>query len=416
MRIFRLFKRQKNDLPISVRGEIKEISMADLENWLENFLATSSLDSKIATLKRDLSSKVIRLNELLNELENSKIKDEKVIPERVKSIFEGNKKAFLDKFRIFIPDLKLPENREEMDEFLEKTSEKINALSEDTQRNYFVLKEFVEDHVRPITSKLKDIDLLISKSRAEFDKTNLSKIKDIRKLKSKYMNVLKEMETLEHELKHTIMMKESEIERKSKFDGKIEDLRNTKAYEEYTDLQKREIKLKENIENTEKEIKELFSKLEYILKKRHNETAHNLTAKYTTEPVQALIDDASFHIVTEISHIKRNLKEMVSKKEKRDSILLLLEEATEDKINSLRKSIMSHYEDFNSVVSRLKDNHYERSMTERENWIKSVNRNIETLEKKQQDIEDLIERMNPKFIKQKIRDILRLLDESVELK
>lgn len=411
MGLLRLFRKEKKIL-----NTVKEIGMDNLENWLENFLATSDLDSRIIMLKRDISSKVIRLNELLNELERVKIKEEKVINERAKSIFEGNKKAFIEKIRAFIPELRIPENKEEIDEFLEKTSEKINTLSEETQKNYFILREFVEHTVRPVTSKIKDIDTLISNARSEFDRTNLSKIKEIRAHHKKYGFVMNEIKSLEEELRHTLKMKESEIERKSKFDSKIEDLKNTKAYEEYRDLQDREIKLKDKLSGIEKEIKELFSKLEYILKKRHNETQHTLLEKYTTEPVKALAEDDSLHIIEELSHIKNKIKEMVSKKEKRESILQSIEEAKGQKISELRNALVSTKEDLDSVIMRLKDNHYERSLTERENWIKSVNKNIEAIEKKQQDIEDLIERMNPKCIKQKIKDILKLIDESVELK
>ncbi len=411
MGLLKLFKKEDK-----TSRNIKEISIDELENWLENFVATSGLDPKVAFLKRDILSKVIRLNELLEELERAKIKDEKVIPERVKSIFEGNRKAFIEKIRAFIPELNIPDNKEDIIEFLEKVSDKLNTLSEDTQKNYFVLKEFVEDNIRPITSKIKDIDVLISNARGDFDKTHLSKVKEIHAHYKKYKFVLEEIEKLTHELKNTVKMKESELERRSRFDSKIEQLKETKAYEEYKDLQEREARLKESIANTEREIKELFSKLEYILKKRHNETQHNLLEKYTSSPIEALVEDASFHILVELAHIKNNIKELVAKKEKRESILLSVNEASEQKITSLRKDIVSLRDELNSVVSRLKDNHYERSLTERENWIKSVNKNIEAIEKKEQDIEDLIERMNPKYIKQKIKDILKLIDPSVELK
>jgi DNA repair exonuclease SbcCD ATPase subunit len=411
MGILGMFKKEKRLLE-----KTKEVSIQDIENWLENFVETSGLDSKIGVLKRDISSKVTRLNELLTDLEHAKIKEEKVIPDRLKSIFEGNRKAFLEKVRAFITELKVPEKREEIDEFLERISEKLNILSEDTQKNYFVLKEFVEDHVRPVTSKIKDIDAMISNARSEFDKTNLSKIKEIRAHHKKYNFIMDEIEKLNEELKHTIKMKESELERKSKFDSKIEEFKNTKAYEEYKQLQAREIALKESLVKAEKEIKELFSKLEYVLRKRHKVTGHNLLEKYASSPVDALTEDASFFISEELRNIKNNLKDLALKKEKRDAVFESLEDAGDQKIIALRKNLVSLRDELEMVIIRLKDNHYERSLKERENWVESVNKNIEAIEKKQQDIEDLIERMNPKYVKQKIKDLLKLIDESVELK
>lgn len=409
MGILRIFRKEN-------KRESKEINIHELENWLRNYRDSSGIDSKINVLSRDITSKVIRLNELLNELENAKLKEENVVPERVKNIFEGNKAAFIDKIRAFILELKLPEERENIDSFLESLSEKINRLSEDTQKNYFVLKEFVEDHIRPVVAKIKDIDVMISNARADLEKTNIAKIREIKNLHKKHDFLLKEIENLSNELEHTIQMKTSEIDRRSKFDSKIEQLKETKAFEEYKTLLEREKSITARIISLEKEIKEVFLKLEYALKKRFNTTQNTLLDKYSSQPVEALLEDASLRILEEIAHIKNNIKEIALKKEKREAIIKNLEDVTDQKIIGLKKELHSLKEELEMVISRLKDNHYERSLKERENWVASVNKNIEAIEKKQQDIEDLIERMNPKYVKQKIRDLLKIIDSDVDLK
>ena len=40
--------------------------------------------------------------------------------------------------KVFPKELKVPSNPEEVDEFLEQVSGKLNTLSEDTQKNYFI--------------------------------------------------------------------------------------------------------------------------------------------------------------------------------------------------------------------------------------------------------------------------------------
>ncbi|MGV8169630.1 MAG: hypothetical protein ACP5N3_06265 [Candidatus Nanoarchaeia archaeon] len=409
MAIFDVFRKKTEQ-------EKKELEMKDLENFLENFLGSSGLDSKISMLRRDLSSKVIRLNELLNELEYAKLKEEKVVPERIRSIFEGNKKAFIDKVRAFIPELRVPENKENIDEFLESLSEKINSLSEDTQKNYFVIKEFAEDHVRPVTAKIKDIDSLVSNARADIDKTPLSKVKEIKTLHKKHDYLLKEIENLAQELEHTVKMKESELERKSKFDSKLDQLKETKSYEEYKTLLEREKEITKKIKEQEQEIHALFSKLEHALKKRHKITQNELLEKYASKPSEAILEDTELKILSELSYIKENIKELALKAEKKEVVLAALEQAGEERLSSLRAAFSSLKEELEAVISRIKDNHYERSLKEREIYIESVSKNIEAIEKKQQDIEDLIERLNPKYVKQKIKDILKLIDAKVELK
>ncbi|MFA6072995.1 MAG: hypothetical protein WC758_02705 [Candidatus Woesearchaeota archaeon] len=411
MSILNLFKKNSKSKPNN-----KDITLDSLNDWLEYFLENSGIDPKISILKRDISSKVTRLNELLHELEIAKLKDEKIVPERLKSIFEGNKKAFLDRVNLFISELKVPENREEISDFLETLSEKINTLSEDTQKNYFILREFVEDEIRPVTSKLKDIDMLISNSRAEFDKTPLTKIREIRTQHKKYYFLLGEIEKLTKELEHTTNMKNSELDRKNKFDSKLEQLKETKAYDEYKTLQIREKTLKEEVVKTEKEIQDLFSKLEYAIRKKHKTYPNNILEKYSTSPVDALIDDVSLKIISELEIIKEKMDELISKKENQETILLAIDNIQQENLENIRHKLLNLKEEFEIVVNRLKDNHYERSIKERESWIDSINKNIDAIDKKEKDIEDLIERMNPKYVKQKIRDLLRLLDEKVDLK
>ena len=166
MGIFKFLKKETEK-----NKQLKEITLEELEPWILTFIKKSGLEIKIAILKRDVQSKITRLNELLDDLEHAKLKEEKVIPELLKSIFEGNRKTFIDKVRMFILELKVPNNPEEVDEFLEQVSEKLNALSEDTQKNYFVLREFIEDHVQPVATKIKDVDNMLSNARAEFDRT-----------------------------------------------------------------------------------------------------------------------------------------------------------------------------------------------------------------------------------------------------
>lgn len=410
MGIFKIFGGQKP------KEESKDLSMDDIENYLNNFTDTSGIDTKISMLSRDISSKVIRLNELLNSLETATLKDEKIIPERVRSIFEGNRKAFIDKIRAFIPYLRLPDERESVDTHLELISEKLNALSIETQKNYFVLKEFVEDHLRPITGKIKDIDTVISNARADFEKTNLSKIREIRALHKKYIYLLGEVENLNSELKSTMDMKASELERKSKFDAKLEQLKQTKAYEEYITLLEREKAIAAKLSAMEREIKEIFMKVEAGIKKRHNATLDPLLEKYASSPISALIEDEAGRIVSELSYIKENIKELALKKEKRDALLKNIEEIQIARIPSIRKEFMEIQEELESVILRLKDNHYQRSLKERENWIESVNKNLEAIEHKQQDIEELMERIDPKYVKQKIRDLLKAIDSRADLK
>jgi hypothetical protein len=396
--------------------QLKEITLEELEPYLQNFIKKSGVETKISVLERDIKSKITRLNELLESLEHSKLKEEKVIPERLKSIFEGNKRAFIDKIKAFIQELKVPSNPEDVDAFLEQTSEKLNALSEDTQKNYFVLREFIEDHVQPVAAKIKDIDSMLSTARAEFDRTPLGKIREVRAHQKKYYLLLQEVEKLEEELKHTLLLKETELERKNKFDSKLDQIKETKAYEEYIDLQERRKKLSDSLWKIEQDVRDLFSKLEHALKKHNREREDTLVEKYLSKPVDALFEDAELLILNELSHIKSNIKLLSLKKEKEDSVLEALEILTDEKLRELREKLVEIKNEQNIVNDRYKNNLYERNINEREGWIEHVNKNIEAIEKKQSDIEDLIERMNPKLVKQKIRDMLRVMDDEVELK
>jgi hypothetical protein len=42
---------------------------------------------------------------------------------------------------------------------------KLEDLAKDTNKNYFIIKEFVEDEARKVASKIKEIDDVISTAR-----------------------------------------------------------------------------------------------------------------------------------------------------------------------------------------------------------------------------------------------------------
>jgi len=99
-----------------------------------------------------------KVNENLKKLENAKLQNPK-IPERVKTIMEGNRSAFIKKVSFFFDNIDLKFNNH--DEILKKCKDienEINSLGKGTARSYQVLNEFFAREAENVAINIKYIE------------------------------------------------------------------------------------------------------------------------------------------------------------------------------------------------------------------------------------------------------------------
>ena len=222
------------------KEEIQEekIELNELNDWLDSKTKPifETLNSSISQITNKINDEEKKANENLKKLENAKLQNPK-IPERVKTILEGNRSAFIKKIIFFFDNIDLGYNNyDELINNCNKTKNQIESLGKGTARSYQILNEFfareaenVAINIKNIEKHTKEIVNLVNNSKI----MNVDKIKNIAsdvkskiRLKEKYSNDLKnEKDNLEN-----IKSKKLEIE------NKIIEAKSSAGYRDYEKL------------------------------------------------------------------------------------------------------------------------------------------------------------------------------------
>jgi len=185
------------------------LTLETVSDWLDEYIEKQEISLQINVLRRELYSKTTKLKELLNELAYAKIRNEK-IPEREMSIFEGNRKAYIQKVGAFMEKIKVPPTYNEVKDFLMELSRDLDELGESTSKNYYALKHFMEDEARKVAVKLQEIDRVVIDSIAELEKTALDKAAEVKDQLNVYYHAEKEIEEYK---KHIQAIEKKKLER-----------------------------------------------------------------------------------------------------------------------------------------------------------------------------------------------------------
>ena len=167
------------------KEEIQEekIELNELNSWLDQKTKPlfENLNNNINQIMDKINNEKQKVNENLKKLENAKLQNPK-IPERVKTIMEGNRAAFIKKVSHFFDNLDFKfDNYNELIEKCNNISNEIESLGKSTARSYQVLNEFFAREAENIAIDIKHVENYskdIANSIKNSKISNIDKIKD----------------------------------------------------------------------------------------------------------------------------------------------------------------------------------------------------------------------------------------------
>lgn len=394
----------------------KEIQIDDLLDWLDSFVNEKNISEEIIFINREFRAKREKLKEYLNKLEESNLKDPSLIPERARSIFEGNKESYIKKIRKYLLGLNVPEKYDEVHDFLEKTAEELESLATETQKNFYILNEFVGDQVRPVATKLAEFDKLISSAVERMDRTDLKKVYAVKKLLKEYYDWETQILELRRDIEEINEKKLDLFERKGKLDSKLNEIKSSASFKEYESLKLKLEKLEEETSSLEKYISKLILSLESAIKKYVRDNKDSVLNKYLKNAAKAFVEDVEFILFSELSKLKNSISKLELKKDKEERICKELNALDETKLKDKHEKFSSNKEEILALNKRIKNNSGFLNFREHQGWVKALEDNIADEEFKIEEVENKLERLNPRLLKQKIRDMIKDMDEYVVLK
>lgn len=406
MNLLKIFKK---------KVERENIKFEDIPSWLDKFVETKGIGTTLGILKRELNSKIIKIKDLLNKLETTPLKYPFVYPERTLDVINRNRNSFIRKVMAFLSEIHIPEGYEDVEQFLEDLSYKIDSLVEGTQKNYFILKEFMEDEVNAVKNKIFELDKIVAKGREQIQNTVINQVKEIKVKIAEYYRMEQEIYAIRKKVDAIESTKLDLYDKRSKIEEKLNKIKAGLAYKEYQKLLERKASLNEEIKNLERSLSLMFSDLEYVFKKYHNKFKDKLIEFYLKDPVKASFEDKTNKIFDVLRKIEKNINDLEIKPQKLKSFKNAIKKVSPDKLKLMKKKILEFREEHEFLQKRIKNNSVRLNVKEREAYIINIDNAIETEEKKIEEIENELERRNLKLLKQKISELVEKLDNGVEI-
>ena len=284
-----------------------EIKFSEIGEWLDKQVENKKLDQKISKAKSVIKEKIDHGYKYLEDLEKAGLKNEN-IPERAKHVMEGHRKSYTMRLKRFLEDIEVPDDFSQIGHYSARFSESLDKLSEDTQRNYLVLKEFMEEELSCVIKTVKGIEDELSKLQAGIEKEGLEMIKDAKIRLKQYKDDLKKKAMLEEERAAQEKESESVKERKARLENRLNDLKESKDYNEYKVFLEKKKKYEEQLKDIEHDLKAIFSELHRPLKKyKRGSLSEDVIDKYLMDPIGALEADHSLSIRDVFNKMKQQL-------------------------------------------------------------------------------------------------------------
>jgi chromosome segregation ATPase len=394
------------------KEEIQEerIELDELNNWLDNKIKPifENLNNNIMQITSKISDEKGKVNENLKTLENAKLQNPK-IPERVKTIMEGNRAAFIKKVSFFFNDIDLKYNdHNELIEKCKNIKNEIDSLGKSTARSYQVLNEFfareaeniainiknVENHTKEIVNLINDTKIM----NIDKIKTNVSDIKNKIRLKQQYSA---ELENNKNDLQNN-------KNKKTETENKINGIKSNDDYKNYEKLLEEKNDVKAKLNEIENALFHDFSVLEKALKKYAKIAFENekLILEYLNSPIIALTKDTDFKISNILDSLKnaivRNEFDLDDKKK----------EKTLAKIGELDGVYFAKIkDDYNNAKKRLDDlkleienNKAKNELNSLNNELNNTNQNIENINNNITNTNSELEKINIEKLKENLQN------------
>jgi len=389
------------------------IKFTKINDWILNYIDKNNFNSKIDEFNKETQSRIKQIKELLLELEKATLVNEN-IPERLKHIMDGNRKNYVRKVNFFLNDIDLPNSYYDIKKFSKDFTKKMDELSQETQKTYLILKEFVEKELSNVVKKIKEIEDSALDLQKEFEKDKIDEIEKIRE----QLRLHDDSKGTILELKQLKKKYETELEdiksKEEKIKFKISKIKSDKSFKECELLKKQQEQIIVEINEHKKKVITSFLSIDRALKKyKRLSLDEKLIDGYLQEPVNALMNDHELQIVLVMEKLSKSIKELNLKDKQQEKIKEDIKKLNKDFLLKLREEIQELLEKQKNIKSSLLANTSAMNLSEQESWLENIQKNLKEKTQEINCIEQKIERANPENIKKKLKELLK--EFSVEM-
>ncbi|MDP7244427.1 MAG: hypothetical protein QF568_03715 [Flavobacteriales bacterium] len=396
---------------IFAKQEIPEekIELSRLNSWLDEKAKPlfDNLNNNITQITNKINNEKEKVNENLKTLENAQLQNPK-IPERAKTIMEGNRAAFIKKVGFFFNDIDLKYNNyNELTGKCNNIENGINALGKSTARSYQVLNEFFAREAESIANNIKNIE---NYSKDIKNSIKNSKISTIDKIKNNIINIQQKIK-LKQQYSSDLEINKNNFEnnrnKKTEIEKKINELKASVDHKNYEKLLSERKNIESGLNDIENKLFHDFSALEKALKKYAKIAFENgkLITDYLSNTIKTLSLDNNLEIIKILNNLKnvieRNELELDAKKG--EKALLKIKELNNNYFINFKNRYGDSKQKLNEIKSSIENNKSNKELEFNNNELKIINENIENINNKILNLNNESEKINIEKLKENLQ-------------
>lgn len=394
----------------------EELSFSNIGEWLDKQVADKKLNQRVANSKDVINSKILGVHRLLDELEKAGLRNEN-IPMKAKHMMEGHRKAYIHRLKRFLDEMEVPDDFSQIGFYAANFSESLTKLSEETQKNFFVLKEFLEEPLSKVIKGVKGIEDELVKLQSDIEREGIELIKDAKIRLKQYQDDLKRKAMLEEEKISQSKELDSLKERKFKLEARLDELHQTKEYDEFKGLLDNKKTNEERLKQIEQELKVMFAELNRPLRKfKHSSLQERLIDKYLLDPFGAIEDDASLVILEVLAKMKQELSNLELSDSQLEKAQELIEKLSREFFMDKRMEI-DRLKDLNKdYATRINHSVVALNIAETDTLIRGLGERVNEAEKSLEEVSKVLEEINLDFLKQKVKERVKEVSPNIIIK
>ncbi|MBN2458870.1 hypothetical protein JXB28_01170 [Candidatus Woesearchaeota archaeon] len=380
------------------------VNFSELDEWLDKQLEEKKLGQKVEKAKSVVRSKVKESFNYLAELEKAALLNPN-IPDRAKHIMEGHRKFYVQRLKRFLDEIEVPDDYSEIGHCAARFSESITKLSEETQKNYLVLREFVEKELSKVIKSIKAIEDELSALQRSIEAEGLELIREARIRLKHYRNDIDKKIRLENEKQRHHDELSSLHSKKQKYHEKIKELKESNDYARYKSLLEEKNKHEESLKELEKDLSIIFAELNRPLRKyKHGSLNEDLIDKYLLDPLGALESDHSLVINEVLSKMSQGLHELELKEHQVEKAVELISKLSKEFLTDKRIALYEIKSLNKDVATKINTSVAALNMSESETLLRNIEQRIIQVEQAIAAIEKDINEISLDYAKQKVKE------------
>ncbi|MFH0870705.1 MAG: hypothetical protein V1866_06655 [archaeon] len=393
----------------------ESINFSEIDRWLDKQVEGKRFDQRITRTKSVVKDLIADGHRYLEELEKAGLVNTN-IPERAKQMMDGHRKAYISRIKRFLGDISIPDDFSQIGHYAARVSESLDSLSQETRKNYMIIREFLEVELTRVIKVVKGIEEELAKLQSEIDKEGVELIREAKIRLDQFKDDAMKKERLEQEKTRLESELEMLLKKKEKLDGRITELKSSKEYEQFRECLDENKQSEERINAIEQEMISIFSELNRPLKKYTHNTLHEkFVDRYIADPAGTLQEDDSLVISEILKKMGQELDTLELKDKQLDKTNEMLAKLSRDFLVE-RKSELSRLRSVcRDAATKINRSVAALNISENDSWLKSLDNKISQAEKGIAALNKQIEEINLDYLKQKVKEKVKEIATHVKI-